>query len=61
MRSLVIAMVLGALVAAILFGGSWLRTFDASGTTGLWLSLLAGCVALTAVPEAVQRWRSLRD
>lgn len=60
LRSLAAAMGLGALVAAAFFGDAWVRAFDATGSTGVWLSLLAACCALTALPDAIRRWRMFK-
>lgn len=59
-RGLVAAMVLGGLAVAGVYGLGWLRALDASGSAGNWLLLVAGCVALTWLPEGWRRWTSLR-
>ncbi len=57
-RGLVVALSLGALVAAARYGRDWVRTIETAGpaTTG-WLGLLAACLLLT---WGMQGWRALR-
>lgn len=56
-RGLLAALVVGTLVVGMVYGGSWLRALDATGTgvTG-WLGTAVACVALT---WGMQGWRAL--
>ena len=55
-RGLVTAMALGGLVVAAVYGAGWLAALDASGTSGHWLLVIGGCVALTWMPDALRQW-----
>ena len=56
-RALVVALGVGALVVAALYGGSWLRALDGTGTGAAgWVGTAAACALLT---WGMQGWRAL--
>lgn len=57
-RGLVATMVLGGVVVAAIYGGSWLGTLESSGVgAGGWVATLLACVLLT---WGMQGWRLLQ-